>query len=745
VGGEIVRRLAATVLFALLFAFCVLQGAPGPSNPTVYGQYPGRQQYSPLEQINTANVQHLHVAWTYDIGQTGRTFEATPIVAGDIMYFPTPDSKVVALNATTGKKIWEYDPHLARARNSRGVAYWPGGPHTPPRILFGAGDGRLIALDPKTGRLIPGFGDQGEVDVRKLALGNSPGSLGYTSPPAVLQDTVILSPDTQEGPSHGVSGNGDPRAFDVLTGKPMWQFDTLPLPTQKQAKTWGGSKSVMDRSGPSAWVPIAVDPQHDMVFVTTGNPADSYYGANRPGNDLYANSVVALDAKTGKLRWHFQMVHHDTWDFDGIDSAVIEVHRGGQTIPAVAALDKDGFLFILNEMTGKPVFGVQEKAVPKSDAHGEVSSPTQPFPLGPPPLSRDSMTTADLTNVTPESRQYCSQIWGQFHNDGPFTPFGSTPTVNFPSTVGGPNWDSVSFDPALGYIFVTTSEMGARGEIKKASEIPPRRFPGRGRGAGRRGPSFGQPAQFQMPYRNAMGAARFIDPDGYPCQKPPWGLLIAINANTGKIAWKVPLGDYGNIQETGMSAANLTSLPEGPGRDQVQASCSTCHGVGTFLQERQTKDGWTAVVNDMISRGAKLNASQKEVVINYLTRFLGKSASPTGPDNQSAQPQSGSAASTQKREPTGTPNLGGNMSTAGGLVFVGATLDKKFRAFDAKTGKQLWSYQLDGVGMATPMSFMGSDGKQYVVIASGGPGLLRAIHNDAANSPDKIVVFTLGQ
>ena len=741
------RKLVGVVLFACILACFSRAPARTPQNPPAYGQYPGRQQYSPLSQINVKNVQHLRIAWSYNTGEVGKTFEATPIVVNNVMYFPTPDSEVIALNATTGAKIWEYNPGVAFG-DSRGVAYWPGGPHTPARILFATADGRVIALDPKTGHLIPGFGEQGVLDVRKLVLGNRPGSLGYTSAPAVLQNTLILAPRTQEGPSHGVSGNGDPRAFDVLTGKPVWLFHTLPLPSQKEAQTWGGPKGVIHRSGPSAWVPIAVDPERHLVFVTTGNPADSYYGANRPGDDLYANSVVALNAATGKMLWYFQMVHHDMWDFDGVDSAVIQVHRNGKTIPAIAALDKDGFLFILNEMTGKPIFGVKEKPVPQSDVPGERSSPTQPFPLGPPPLSRDSMSTADLTDVTPQSAAYCSELWSHFHNNGPFTPYGTTPTVNFPSTVGGANWDSLSFDPQLGYIFVNTSEMGGRGQMKKASAIPSR-FPGRGRGRGRGpvpGPQaafFRQMAKYQMPYRNAMAAARFIDPDGYPCQKPPWGLLTAVNANTGKIVWQIPLGNYGKIQETGMKTTTLTSLPKGPGRNQVQTSCSTCHSISTVLQQRLTRQGWTAVVDGMISRGLQVNSSQKEDIINYLSRFVGTSTRSPGPTAPTGQPPSSTASSESIHTPTGTPNIGGSLSTAGNLVFIGSTLDEKFRAFNALTGQRLWSYALGGVGMATPMSFLGSDGKQYVVIATGGPGLLRAIHNDAGNSPDKIVVFTL--
>src|ERR1051326_8456979 len=324
------------------------------ANPgaTVYGEFADRQQYSALDQINTGNVKKLRVAWTYDLGEKGKSFQATPIVVGNLMYFPTPDSKVVALDAMTGKEIWKYDPVLKYTRVSRGVAYWPGGPNTAPRILFGTADGRLIALDPKTGQLIQDFGDNGQVNVKEIALkGFLESAFWYTSPPSILQDRVILAPALQEGPSRGATGGGDPRAFDVLTGKQAWQFHSMPRAGEAGAETWGGPNGTVDRSGPSAWVPIAVDRKRNLVFVTTGNaPGGSPFGTN-----LFTNTVLALDGSTGRLLWHFQMVHHDTWDFDSVDSALIEVRRDGTTVPAVAALNKSGALFILTELTGEPL------------------------------------------------------------------------------------------------------------------------------------------------------------------------------------------------------------------------------------------------------------------------------------------------------------------------------------------------------------------------------------------------------
>jgi quinoprotein glucose dehydrogenase len=702
--------------------------AVGAQPPTVYGQYPGRDQFSPLAQINTRNVRRLALAWVYDTGEKSRRFEATPIVVGKVMYFPTPDCKVLALSALTGRKIWEYDAHARYSRDrSRGVAYWPGDGNIPPRILFGTADGRLIALDPRNGRPVTGFGDRGEVDVHQTALRKFPRSpFWYSSAPAVWHDDLVVAPALQEGPSHGAADGGDPRAFDIRTGVGLWHFDTLPRGGEPGADSWGGPGSVTDRSGPSAWVPIAVDEPRGLVFVTSGNPADSFYGADRRGQDLFADSVVAIDAGTGRMRWYFQMVHHATWDYDGVDAAVIQVQRGGATIPAVAAIAKSGYLFILDELTGKPLFDVAEQPFPRSDVPGENSWPTQPVPVTPPALTRQSMSTADLTTVAPQSAQYCRALWSGYHNDGPFTPIGLTPTVNFPSVIGGVQWDGISFDPKLGYIFVNTSELGSLGRMQKVSAT--------------------SAATYAMPYKNVAGPTLFVDPDGYPCQKPPWGLLTAINVSTGRIVWRVPLGDYGRIRESGSFSPPLGSLPEGRGKDLVQTSCSRCHGIATVLQPRMTRQGWTTVVDGMIGNGLRVSGAQKAAIINYLSRYLGK---PPRVRARTARlgARAGSPVAAASEEPTGTPNTGGSLSTAGNLVFIGSTLDDRFRAFDALTGRQLWSYRLDGVALATPMSFLGADGKQYVAIASGAlsAGLLRTLHNDALDSPEKIFVFALEQ
>lgn len=587
-----------------------------------YGHDPGQARYSPLDQINTRNVARLRRAWTYHTDETGRQFETTPLVVGNVMYLTTQNQRVVALDPATGREIWTYDPKVARAREHRGVSYWPGDGTTPPRIILGTADARLIALDAKTGKPVPTFGDNGTVNLRAGVADEYPkASYGITSPPAIYRDLVIVGPSTQEGPSHGPSG--DPRAFDARTGKLVWRFHTVPHPGEPGSETWG-PEGWKDRAGPSLWGLISVDTDRGLVFLPTGNPADSFYGGDRKGTNLYANSVVALEAATGKLRWHYQMVHHDIFDYDAAGApALVTVVRNGKRIPALAEITKMGLLFILNRETGEPVFGVEERPVPKSDVPGEEAWPTQPFPIKPPPLSRNTISRSDVFERTPESKRYCLELFDRLRNEGPYTPYGlAKATLEFPGAMGGGNWGGVSFDPSLGYIFVNTTNMGAWGHMAQS------------------------PAGSPMPYRNESGYARFLDEDGYPCQRPPWGELSAVNANTGGIAWRVPLGNFDEIEAAGFKKA-------------------------------------------------------------------------------------------------GTPNVGGSVATAGGLVFIAATNDFRFRAFDSKTGKELWSARLDATGNASPITYRGADGRQYVVIAAGGPAHLRNVGDNSKNVADSVIAFAL--
>jgi glucose dehydrogenase len=614
-------RIKLVIVFAAASAIALSQVTPQKGDWPEYGHDPGGSRYSPLTQINTTNVSRLQRAWTYHTGEKGRSFETTPILIDNVLYFSTQNQSIVALDPETGKEIWKYTNPKPRGSESRGVAYWPGDKQTPPRILFGTGDGRLIEVDAKTGTPVAAFGDNGSVDLRAGVADKYPkANFAISSPPTIYRDVAIVGPSTQESGSVGPSG--DPRGFDVRTGKLLWTFHTVPRPGEPGNETWGPD-GWKDRAGPSQWGPGTVDTERGLVFLSVGNAADSFYGADRKGPDLYANSVIALDALTGRLRWYYQVVHHDVWDYDmNAPPALIEVKHNGKTIPALAETNKMSLLFILDRQTGKPIFGVEERPVPKGDTPGEWYSPTEPFPVKPPPLSRMTMTKDEISKRTPEAEKFCGEWFSRLRSEGPFTPFGTTPSLSMPGTMGGGNWGGVSFDPELGYIFVNTSSLGTVGQMAPTAAGSP------------------------LPYHNLGGYTRFIDQDGYPCQQPPWGELVAVSANTGDIVWRKPLGSYDELEAKGL------------------------------------KD-------------------------------------------------------------TGASNIGGTIVTAGGLVFVAATTDSKFRAFDSRTGSELWVTKLDASGTTVPMTYLGRDGKQYVVVAAGGTNRFRMIANTADQISDSLIAYAL--
>jgi quinoprotein glucose dehydrogenase len=597
--------------------------------------------FSPLAQISPRNVANLGIAWTFDTGLKEAGFEDTPLVVNGRMYVLLPNEAVLALDPQSGRQLWSYDPHESRTRVSRGIAWWPGTRSVPARLVIATADGHLIELDPRTGKVIRGFAAGGVLDLRAIeARGYPYAPFGFTSPPAVDGDLLILGPDTQEGPSAGPPGLVT--AVNAITGRIVWTFRTLAQPGTASGATWGPRAS-QGRAGPAAWGNITVDPQLKLVFVPTANPADSYYGADRAGTNLYANSVVALDARTGRLRWYYQFVHHDLWDTDTVSTSLVAAWKDGRKVPAVAALTKSALLFVLDRRTGTPIFGVRERPVARSDVPGEHSWPTEPFPNEPPPLARQSASVADVSTRSSASEAYCRQQFAEFRDQGPYTPFQMQPSLHFPSAVGGANWGGTSYDPQLGYIYVNTSELGGIAQMVKAGSAIA------GRSAFKpRGPYAEMLKHLKpMPYHNAYVAARFVDESGFPCQQPPWGLLSAVDMHTGHLAWQVRLGDYPELAPAGVP-------------------------------------------------------------------------------------------------PTGTPNLGGSMVTASGLLFIAATMDGDFRAFDARTGRMLWEAGLGGYGEAIPMTYLGRNDKQYVVIAVGGPGLLRGVHLSVPQPHVRLVAFVLG-
>jgi quinoprotein glucose dehydrogenase len=598
-------------------------------------------RYSPLTQINPGNVAKLTKVWSYRFrtdeerkvlrGNLGAFSEVTPIVIDGVMYM-TAGRRVLALDPETGKEIWRYE---AKAQVSkRGVSYWAGDKDSPPRIL-GTTDLYMFALDTKNGRLVPGFGNEGLVNM----------TVPYDSPPIIYKDMAIVGANNGENP-HGPPG--DSRAYDVRTGKKLWDFHSIPRPGEPGHETWQGD-DWKGRAGVNVWgFTMTVDERRGIIYMPFGGPSANYYGGDRKGANLYGNSVVAVDAATGKMKWYFQTIHHDVWDYDMPPApGLIDIVQNGKTIPALAQVGKMGYMFILDRVTGKPVFGVEERPVPKSEVPGEETSPTQPIPLKPPELSKHNFKIEDIVtaeDTTPEHAKACQEVVeksGGVYNLGPYTTYpyrapGAPPksAVLYPGNIGSVNWGGTATDPQLGYVIVNTQEPGSIGWIEKQPEGSAVPYDKNSIYGG------GPPPRFEAVVRDARG---LVDRDKtWPCQKPPWGHLIAVNASTGEFAWRVRLGV-------------TDELPEG-------------------------------------------------------------------------------------KKNTGRYSLGGPIATAAGLAFIGATNDHRFRAFDSKTGKELWVTRLDYSAVSVPMTYLGKNGKQYVAIAEGGG---QAIGGGDDHNNESLIVFAL--
>jgi quinoprotein glucose dehydrogenase len=567
------------------------------------GNDPGGTKFSTLDQITPANVSQLKQAWVYKVDEPAGGFsgwEVTPLVINGVMYVSTPGGKLLALNAANGTKVWEFDAKSVNPQANfapRGITYWPGDATMAPAIVATLTNGYLIQVDLKTGKLIEHNGKPWVVDLHQGIPAKYGTRYSIDALPAIYKNLAIVIPSTGEQGRYGYPG--DPRAFNLDTGEQVWDFHTVPQPGEANFGTWG-ENGWQDRHGPGGWVPMTVDTERGLVYIPLGNATDQNYGGSRPGKDLYAASLICLNAETGKLVWYQQLTHHDVfdWDVNG-PPTLLTVKKDGVEIPAVAQTDKNGLMFIFNRVNGDPVFGMEERPVMASDAPGEKSWPTQPFPVKPGPISRISMTRSEVTHISPEATKSCLAQYDKAVQAGPDTPYLMEPSLSFPSSEGGPSWSGASFDPKLGYIIVNTRDLGTMAVLQptKSSGV------------------LDSYAKRKIP---------FDDPEGYPCSAPPWGELMAINANTGDFAWRVPLGEYKELKARGI------------------------------------------------------------------------------PD-------------------TGTPNAGGPILTAGGVGFIGATVDFTFRAFDPKTGKTLWSAPLQGLAISTPATYM-ADGAQYVAATVSGGG-----------------------
>ncbi len=636
-------------------------------------------RYAPLDQINRANVKDLRVAWVYKTGNNSdelkTTIQCNPLIVDGVMYMTSPLLEILAVDAATGKEIWTHNPfppqltsiswlragllvallaiaalglRLLPSRKlwamrpqypmlavvalflynspfslfpnpmseerrlgpNRGLTYWENGADK--RIFF-AGGHRLVSLDARTGTPVKGFGADGSVDLTRGVARDVSGLMyTVTSPGVIYGDVIILGFKVGEGPKSAAPG--DIRAFDIHTGRERWTFHTIPRPGEPGYETWPPD-AWKSTGGANAWGGLSLDERRGIVFASTGSPTFDLYGGDRIGANLFGDSVLALNAATGKLLWHYQIVHHDLWDYDLPGApALVTLRRGGKSVDAAVQLGKNGMVYVFDRETGKPLIPIEERPVPASEMPGEQAWPTQPFPVWPPPLARQQITEDELTNRTPEAHAFALRQFREAKSASIYSPPSKQTTIVTPGFHGGSNWSGASFDPVRAHLIANTNDVPFLLKM----------YDGR----------------FWAKYKfGFMGFNRFVDNDGYPAIKPPWGKLTAMDLNEEKVAWQVPLGEYDELTALGVPR-------------------------------------------------------------------------------------------------TGTENAGGSVITAGGLVFIAATRDEKFRAFDIDTGRVLWETKLKAGGYATP-SVYAVNGKQYVVIAAGGGGIPQT------RSGEEYVAFTL--
>jgi len=629
----------------------------------------GGQGFSAADQITPANVKGLKPAWRFSTGEaelgeeslSNTAFQATPILlpesAGGHLVLCTPYNDVIALEPGSGVQRWRFnadtDRRGRRPGKCRGVSAWQAddsagegdslASRCTSRVITATHDRRLIALDSLTGKPCEHFGEQGQVKLYSEAEGFVPGDIASSSPPLIANGVIVVGSGIVDF-QRAKTPKGTVQGFDALTGEKRWQFDMIPdhardqhNPNVPQAVLDSWPSNAREVSGSAnAWAPLSADPENDLVFIPTGTPSPDFYGGLRPGNNLNANSVIALRISSGEVVWRYQLVHHDLWDYDTPAMPLLtEIQKDGVTVPVVIQVTKQGYIFVLHRLTGEPVFEVNEVPVPQSGVAGEWLSPTQPKPTFFEPLLNTRISVDDAWGLTPFDKAACKKAIASLHNEGLFTPLQEDKfTVLMPGSLGGANWGGAVLwaQENLLYVNVNTALFAARLVKSKSTKV------------GGHLPQSGKTMQITMqgtPY--TIENKTLLSPLGIPCIKPPWGKMMAIDITTGKARWSSPLGSVHELSPV--------TLP---------------------------------------------------FHVNW-----------------------------------GTPNLGGAIVTDGGLVFIGATMDRQFRAYDAKSGEQLWSHSLPADGAASPMTYT-YKGKQYVVISAGGH------HMFARPMSDQVVAFSLG-
>ena len=645
------KRLALVIGFALVAGslvavpFAQQKGKPKFNTWHAYLGGADSSQYSSLDEINKKNVSQLQVAWTYATGDT-RTYRFNPVIVDGVMYVLAKNMALVALDAATGKEIWTHENQ--GAIGDRGINYWESVDRKDRRLLY-INAGFLTAVDASTGKTIDSFGEKGKVDVR-LGLDRDITNvrpLQTGNPGRIFENLIIIS--LPAGGAQYISNPGDTHAYDVRTGKLMWTFHSVPEKGEVGADTWPEA-ALATGGGVHNWSELTVDEGRGIVYIPFGTARFDFYGGNRLGNNLFGNSIVALDARTGKRLWHFQAVHHDLWDYDFPQAPkLLTVRHDGRNVDVVAQASKQGYLYVLDRMTGKPIWPIEEKPVPQSDVPGEVTSPTQPIPTLPPPFARQSFTEKDINPyLTPAEQASVREVLKNSRNEGVFTPPSLKGSIELPGHNGGANWGSSAVNPAKGTFYVASKELPTFLRI-----VPPGAPTGRGGRGGARGnaPAAGGP--------EAAGRASDSGAPAVPAPPPaPLAPAVIPGAPAGFVPYNSPY-DFFNNYANGMSAM-------GPPWSQL-----TAYDLNTGKMIWQVPDG------EM-------------------------------PGLPSGKTEQGSYAP-----------RGGVTATAGGLLFVGTSSDRKLRAYDQDTGKVLWSMDVPAAveGVASVYEV---GGREYVVFCVGG-------------------------
>lgn len=680
----------------------------------VTGGDPGNTRYSTLAQIDRSNVARLRVAWVFHTGDVApgahSEIQATPIVVGGVLYTTTPTLDVVALRAEDGALLWRFDPFAGRARDrhvNRGVVYWADGADR--RILFTAGR-TLFALDAATGRPIPTFGDAGTVDLGAgLGRDVTGADLKATSPGVIYHDILIQG--TRVGEFEGAAP-GWVRAYDVRSGRIRWTFHTIPLPGEEGYDTWPRD-AWRSAGGANSWAGMSVDTARGIVYVPLGSAAPDFYGGARVGADLFANSLVALDAATGKRRWHFQTVHHDLLDRD-LPAApnLLTVTRDGQRVDAVAQIAKSGFVFLFDRQTGRPLFPIEERPVPASDLDGERSWPTQPFPTKPAPFARQSMSESDVTDLTPEAHEAVLRRFRTLRNDGLFTPPSREGSIVFPGFDGGGEWGGAAVDPTTGVLYVNASDVPWIAAMKPAAVAL----------AG----SAEAPRSGQAVYASACAACHGLDRRGDNSRVPS---LVDVGARLS-VEQVMQIVAHGRGFMPG-----LASLPEVERRAVVAYVTGRSLDSSTLTPREAAPRSWAASGPYDFAGYERWKDPNGYPAVKPPWGTLNAIDMNTGEYLWKIPLGEFPELTAKGIPPTGTEQYGGPIVTAGGLVFIAATKDAKFRAFDKSNGRLLWEATLPAAGYATPATYA-VDGRQYVVIAAGGGKL-------GSPSGDTYVAFAL--